>query len=361
MKAKTWLRSFLILILAFLFLIGGLMVWIDPFFHYHAPLSGIYYTLGDQRSQNDGITKHFAYNAVITGTSMTENFKTSELDELFGTESIKVPYPGGTYKEINDNLEVAFETHDDIKLVIRGLDYTHLIEDKDAMRTDMGTYPTYLYDDNLLNDVKYLYNNTALAVYALPELLRYLRGEEGGHTSFDDYSATNDETYSADEALKDADDNMGEFNAQESLTEEEIQTLTDNVTANVIEIAQANPDTEFICFFPPYSGVWWGNLLAEGTLEKQVAAEELATKLMLESCDNIRVFSFNMETDIVTNLSNYRDAGHYSSEISSWILQQMKAGNDEITLDNMDDYAKAQIDFYENFDYSTLRAQAEEQ
>ena len=93
MKAKTWLRAFLILILAFLVMIGGFVVYLDPFFHYHAPLGGWYYELGEQRSQNDGITRHFSYDAVITGTSMSENFKASEFDALFGTHSVKLPYP----------------------------------------------------------------------------------------------------------------------------------------------------------------------------------------------------------------------------------------------------------------------------
>ena len=360
MRAKKWLKTFLILILMFLVAVGALMVVIDPFFHYHAPLQGLYYELGEQRSQNDGITKHFSYNAVITGTSMTENFKTSELDLLLGTQSIKVPYPGGTYKEIGDNLKTAFATHDDIQIVVRGLDYSHLVEDKDAMRTDMGTFPTYLYDNNLFNDVKYLFNNTALGVYALPTLLRYLRGESGGITSFDDYSATYGEKYSAAAALGDASPDMGQKAEQQALTDEEIQTLTDNVEQNVVEIAKENPDTTFYCFFTPYSAVWWGNLLCEGTLEKQVEAERIATKLMLE-VGNIRVFSFNMETEIITDLSNYMDAGHYSPKINSWMLSQFKAGNDEITKDNVDSYAKAQIGFYENFDYSSLYEQAKEQ
>ena len=46
MKAKTWLRAFLILILAFLVMIGGFVAYLDPFFHYHAPLNGWYYELG---------------------------------------------------------------------------------------------------------------------------------------------------------------------------------------------------------------------------------------------------------------------------------------------------------------------------
>ena len=60
---------------------------VDPYFHYHKPLKGLYYTLDNERSQNDGIIRHFNYDAMIIGTSMAENFKTSEMDELWMTRT----------------------------------------------------------------------------------------------------------------------------------------------------------------------------------------------------------------------------------------------------------------------------------
>ena len=70
---------------------------IDPFFHYHKPDTEKYfYELNNQRSQNDGVMKRFDYDALITGSSMSAYFRTSELDELFGTDSIKVTFNGRT-------------------------------------------------------------------------------------------------------------------------------------------------------------------------------------------------------------------------------------------------------------------------
>ena len=77
MKAKKWLIGWGCLVLALLFLISSLVVYVDPYFHYHAPKTDLFfYGLYNQRSQNDGILRHFDYDAVITGTSMTENFRT---------------------------------------------------------------------------------------------------------------------------------------------------------------------------------------------------------------------------------------------------------------------------------------------
>ncbi|MFR4763044.1 MAG: hypothetical protein ACLT9V_00610, partial [Anaerococcus obesiensis] len=65
---------------------------------------------------------------------------------------------GGTYKEINDNLVFALENNPKLKTIVRSLDYSKIFDDKDLMRTDLGEYPTYLYDSNPVNDVRYLFN-----------------------------------------------------------------------------------------------------------------------------------------------------------------------------------------------------------
>jgi hypothetical protein len=58
----------------------------------------------DERYLNDGIVKHFDYDSIITGTSMTQNFRASEFDELFKAHCVKVPLSGASYREINELL-----------------------------------------------------------------------------------------------------------------------------------------------------------------------------------------------------------------------------------------------------------------
>ena len=86
-NSKKWSICCLVFALVILTAAGAMTTVIDPFFHYHAPLDGLQYPIDNQRYQNDGIVKHFSYDALITGTSMTENFKTSEFDTLFGVNS----------------------------------------------------------------------------------------------------------------------------------------------------------------------------------------------------------------------------------------------------------------------------------
>ena len=107
MSGKKWFASMIIMCLAALLVLSGCVFWTDPFFHYRSPRDYFYYDLEEQRYQNDGITRHFDYDAIITGTSMCENFSASEFDSVFGTNSIKVTFSGATYKEIEENLRAV--------------------------------------------------------------------------------------------------------------------------------------------------------------------------------------------------------------------------------------------------------------
>ena len=368
MPASVWLRGFLGLTALMLVLVLAAVVWLDPFFHYHKPVDGFYYRLSDQRFQNDGITRHFDYDAVITGTSMAENFLTSQLDELYGVHSVKVPYPGATYREINDNLRAAFATHDQIRLVVRPLDYSHLVEDKDLLRDDMGEYPDYLYDRVLFNDVKYIYNQSVVIGHVLPMLYRRLRGVPGGIDSFDSYGMSS-YTYGPEQALEGREtfripgrdgpgqapeeDETGGAQQNVHLTPEELQILTGNITQNVTDLAMAHPETTFCYFFPPYSAVWFGSLLEDGTFEKHLEAERTAAQMML-SCENIRLFSFSTQAEITTNLDNYRDAGHYGPWINELLLTYMQSGRCELTGENLDAYIEEERALYSGLDYAAL-------
>ena len=82
-------------------------------------MAGLSYPDGNERYQNDGIIRNFTYDAVITGNSMTENFRTSELNELFGVNAVKVPLNGSKFKEVDEQVRRAIRHNPDIRLVGR--------------------------------------------------------------------------------------------------------------------------------------------------------------------------------------------------------------------------------------------------
>ena len=158
MQAKTWLKKCILALIGSIVLFFVLCFVFDPYFHFHKPFSFVRYRLYDERYTNDGISRHFDYNAMITGTSMAQNFKPSEMDQLFGTQSVKETFSGAGYQELSQNLERALKRNSNLKTVIWTIDYNGLIREKDW--TQYEGYPTYLYDDNPWNDTQYVFNTS---------------------------------------------------------------------------------------------------------------------------------------------------------------------------------------------------------
>ena len=111
MKAKTWNLLAIGCTMAALSVWGGITMFIDPFLHYHKGQDFLEYPLRDERYQNDGIARHYDYDSIITGTSMCQNFKCSEFDELWGAQAIKIANSGATYHESGENIRRVFSYH----------------------------------------------------------------------------------------------------------------------------------------------------------------------------------------------------------------------------------------------------------
>ena len=186
MNSRRFVKTVLAGTVTLLVIAGGLTALIDPFFHFHKPLKNLEYPLnrGSERYLNDGIIRHFDYDAAIAGTSMMQNFKTSQFDELFGTKSIKVTLTGENYWSIDQEVRKIFDVNPDVKYIFRCLDYNMVLKNKTDYNYD--NVPTYLYDDNPFNDVQYIFNKDVLLDDTL-EVIKYnLQG--GKSTDMDTYS-----------------------------------------------------------------------------------------------------------------------------------------------------------------------------
>lgn len=346
-KQKTWFLSTLLIILGILASVLIIMVVVDPYFHFHGPLKNISYRLYSERYMNNGIAKHFEYDAVITGSSMNQNFKTTLMDELWGTNSIKIPFSGAGFEEIKDSLEVALNSKNNVKYVLWGLDYNGLNREYDWQGYD--EYPEYLYDNNLFNDTSYIFNKTILFEGLLNNILFNLSGQET--TTFDEYSTW--EAGSGWERISGTYKRQAEILPMEKMSEEEKNRVEKNVTENIVKLAKAYPDTQFLLFYTPYSALYWESIYRQGWLEKQIQMEQIATELMLE-CDNIQLFSFCQETQVTGDVNQYRDKEHYVAEINGMIMQWIAQGRGLVTRDNYRDILNWERNYYMNYDYDSL-------
>ncbi len=359
-EKKLW-KKFLIKTLTvtavLMAVVAALVIIVDPMFHYHAPVKGISYILENERYQNNGILKNFEYDAVITGSSMSENFKTSVADELFGVRSVKTTYAGGYFKEIADAEKTALKSNPDLKMVIRSVDLSFIMTESDYINP-AAAYPHYLMDDDPFNDDIYIYNGDILFEYVNAELSRTAKKIPAD--TFDEYMdfSEKDENAGPGYVLLFVEDFEAPLE-QKGLDEADRKMLVENIRANLTANPAAYPGTEFYYFIPPYSiADWWQTYVSKGKLDAYVETMKIVAEELLKY-DNIHVFCFYDETDIVTDLYKYTDSCHYASDINDMILERMASGENELTADNYKEYFEEIKRFYSEFDYSSVIPGAE--
>lgn len=353
-KQKKWFFTTLLLAVGVLGLLLLAMVIIDPYFHYHGPLKGISYRLYSERYTNDGIAKNFEYDAVITGSSMNQNFKASQMNELYGVNAIKIPFSGAGFQEIKKNLETALNSGNEVKYVLWGVDYNGLY--RIYYHKGYEDYPEYLYDDNLFNDVSYVWNKNILFEGLVTDILRTLQKEET--TTFDEYSTW--EVGSGWEQISKTYHRSEEIAPMQEPDMSDINYMVgENIQKNIVDLVTAYPDTQFLLFYTPYSALYWESVLRDGTLERQLACEKLATEMLLE-CPNVKLFNFSQETQITGDVNNYRDKEHYVARINDWILEWIAQGKGLVTKENYMELIQWEREYYRNYDYDRLYTGYEE-
>jgi len=350
LQPRKWFACTLVVLGAILLLAAALVWWVDPYFHYRAPRTDRFrYTLDSQRFQNDGIVRHFDYRALITGSSMIENFKTSDIERLWGLKAVKVPFAGASYRELARLVCRAAAANPDLELVIVGLDFNKLIMAPGWMRTELGDFPDYLYDENPWNDISYLLNRDAV----LKSLKAVWPWSRPGITSFDDYSRwhTEETRYGARAVLAGADYRPVSDAPQQAYSEADAALVAANIRENLEPIM--NCGRRVLFFVTPYSAARMYYWRLGGRLECQLQAERQLAEAVLAH-PNVRLFSFNDQVAITGDLANYRDLDHYGPWVCTRILEEMRSGEGELTRTNLSARMDAERRVYRDFDYRKM-------
>lgn len=317
MKKKTWALLCLAGIVGAFTLISAIVIAIDPFQIYR--LASRYMPPIDNTTQvyaNAGIVRHYDYDSAIVGTSVTENFRPSQMDEKLGGRFIKLCTSAGTAYNHALLLNLAFDTHD-MKRIVYGLDVYSFIAGLDETGSEV---PLYLYDRNPFNDAQYWLNRSVLGSF-IPRCLR-----AWGQTQDD---SIRDSMYCW--AGRDDYGLIALYNAQFSPVSDMLpadsrhEAALANLDAHVLPLITAHPETQFDFFFPPYSAAEWSTMLAKGTLESMLALRGLCFDA-LSRYPNVTVHDFAAREDWVLNLNNYKDTLHYGQWINDAITECIASG-----------------------------------
>ena len=324
----------------------AIIIYVDPFFHYHAPIKGFPYVVDDQVDMNPGLARHMDYDSVLLGSSMTVSFDTSWFMDEMGLKTQKLSYNGAYPKDQANIMDIIFDTHKaDLKQVFLGIDELNYSCDVEQTK-----YPVtdYLYDKKILNDVSYVLNKDVLLDYVLRPMVDtkdrsdwnniYKMWWQPMH-----YNLANVRLYytPAPEI------------ADTTPVDAYIEGIEKNLSANIIPYIEAHPDTKFTIFYPPYSILYWYDAKREQKIDTIVEKYRYMTERLLEY-DNVEVYFFQNREDIITDFNNYADYTHYSPEVCHYLVQCMSDEKYKVTMDNLEEELNVLSRLAYEYDYDSI-------
>ncbi len=325
----NFIKRFAIAVLVVIILTGLLVFLIDPFYHYHKPWFGLKAVLNDKEYQCIGTLRHFDYDTLIVGSSVAENNDNGWYDEAFNCKSIKAIRSYGATADLCYLLDEAFSSGNNIKRVFYNIDPSALNASNETTY-EMTGCPMYLYDHNPFNDVQYLYNKGVI-LEKIPYMIvnSYLTDYNENLS----YNWAKWKSFNKESAL-------GLYFRTRNITPMMDEKVYDDQLSGNIELltseVEKHPDTEFYFFFPAYSMLWWDGIFRTGERDAFIYCEKEMVRSLLQY-DNVKVFCFQNEQEVVTNLDNYMDSIHFSPDINKLMLDQMIAGDYQMTMENYEE------------------------
>jgi len=276
-----------------------------------------------------GTIRNFDYDSVLIGSSVAENFDSSFLDAEYGVNTLKIIRASGSVADLNYYLELAHEKQE-LKQIFWCLDIFAL----DAS-TEVTLYgedvPRYLHTETILDDVTYLYNKEIL-LEEIPYMLACsMQGlNTGGHA----YDWSRGKDFSVEGAKRAY--NRDAVSPDVAIQQKSGEANKDIVAANInmlLNEVESYPNITYRFILPPYSLLWWDSAYLNGDILQRFYTLEQVIPALLEH-ENVEIYYFQAEKDIVCNLDNYMDMIHYTPEINQYMLECVVAGEKRLTVEN---------------------------
>ena len=330
LSSAQWLRRFLALVLAALALLAALVYIIDPYYHYRA--FDHKYKL-DKIFSVPGVVKNHDYDAIIIGSSMTQNFDMDSFRQELGQNPIKATMGGMDRPEMAALFQLAQESgHAETYYLC--IDSSLLSSDEEEQR-----FPEYLMDSNPFNDYRYFWGYEVWMRF-IPLNLALLTADRMGielPQRFQDARSI---------------DKMGEWAYRCSFGKEQVLDFyagSENGGASNVDMTAAAADPMVQCqklldsldlsrgnivlFFPPYSALFWYDMEQAGKLDSYFAVKRYFLE-QVSAYGNVTVFDFQ-GADFTTDLDNYMDMTHFSPRISDELVRCFASGEYRLTPEQL--------------------------
>lgn len=234
------------------------------------------------------LARHFEYDSVITGSSMTVNFDTALFAEKLGLNTLKLSYDGAYPKDIDTILSLVQKSPNKVRAVFISIDILNYRAAPDVTAYEM---PSYLYNDTVLDDIPYLLNKEDIYVVWKGHCISDLRG-----------------------AVR-----LSPRPAGGCLRRGDCRQFRDLYPA---------PHRKY----------------AELAAEKQVVETLLAYP-------NVKVYYFQDDFSYITNFDNYCDYTHYRHEMNDYMTECFAQDTCRLTLQNYNAVIDNMLSWAQSCDY----------
>jgi hypothetical protein len=324
MSNKKWT---LWLILTFIFFASSMMLInyiVDPFQHYRLA-SWYKITEKKQREMTAGLAKNYPfYETAIVGSSMIENFRPTQMDRELNTTSLKLSMSGMTAHEMHSLLETILHNNKNLKELIVAVDLNNFTGDKTRIRTNK--FPSYLFDDDIINDIFYLLNKETIKFS-----FRMIK-DRGTKTDYDRLWYTADRfEYSKAATLRSY--APGNYGPKFDLKDYTNEMMQENFNFNILPLIKKYPNIKFNILYPPYSFLMYKDMQYKGWLNETFDFKRYLLNLKLK---NVNIYDFQCIPEITSNLDIYRDIAHFAPSISDYIVLSIRDKKHLINEENIE-------------------------
>ena len=322
----------------------------DPFFVLRGVDEGETAVFDNERYEMAGLIRHQDYSGVVMGTSLVANYRASWFGEGTGETVLKITFPDGWISEFDTALDLAYHTHGELEYVFFCLDPNILVRGEGERTVEL---PDYLYNENPLDDVKYLFNADTCR-YVLEKWVEAGRGQA---VSLDEaYTWDGDYVFSWSNALASY---IRPEVSRTKLPDDAYAAAAEENLDVICGWIEDHPDTRFVIWFPPYSILYWDKMTREGTADAVLSAVEYACQRLL-GYETVSLHSFLDDYDVLENLNYYTDHIHCSGELTHAVTQDVLAGRRQLTEETYLRQLEQLREFVAGYDYEWLFPQPEQ-
>ncbi|MEQ2528576.1 hypothetical protein WMO40_17975 [Bacillaceae bacterium CLA-AA-H227] len=318
MEYRKFILCFVITTMTFVSIYSYFIFKKDPIGYYNLQENSEYYYY-NARYQIPAFIKNLEYDTVIIGPSMSQNFDEDKINLIFEVESYNASLSAASAKEQNYIYNLSSSSHPKLKQVFWELNFDSLYGSVDRVNEDSGEFPTYLYNKNKMDDLKYLFSY--YAGEALHDKIEAEKGEALKQTPYGIYKFGKGVPHLIPEQYRNEKAVSNENPVPEGVGFKDMKA---NFDENIYPILKGNPNQNFKLYYTPYSilyHIFNYNRSKQAFIDRLLLKEYIFERV--KELKNVQIYDFQTERKITFNLNHYVDNSHYFAYINDWMIKEL--------------------------------------